>query len=87
MLCDETILQVRKQYIGRVEEISSLEPAMQKMSDEELKGMTEKLRAKVAAGASLDSVLIEAFAVHSIPVNYFTAHLFVTLLYSIYRFF
>jgi preprotein translocase subunit SecA len=52
-----------KQYRKTVESINALEPAMEKLSDEQLAAKTPELKAKVAAGAALDSVLPEAFAV------------------------
>jgi preprotein translocase subunit SecA len=45
-----------------VEKINVLEPMMEKMSDEELQAQTPKLRAKLAEGAELFSLLPEAFA-------------------------
>jgi preprotein translocase subunit SecA len=52
-----------KQYRKTVESINALEPAMEKLSDGELAAKTPELKAKVAAGAALDSILPEAFAV------------------------
>jgi preprotein translocase subunit SecA len=52
-----------KQYRRTVESVNALEPAMQKLSDAELAAKTPELKQKVANGASLDSVLPEAFAV------------------------
>jgi preprotein translocase subunit SecA len=43
--------------------ISDLEPAMQKLSDVELAQKTIEFKERVANGASLDDILIEAFAV------------------------
>src|SRR5260370_20338202 len=43
-------------------QINELEPQMAALSDEELKGSTAKLRAKLAAGATLEDLLPEAFA-------------------------
>ena len=45
-----------------VEVINSLETQMQKLSDEELQAQTPKLKAKIASGATMDSILPEAFA-------------------------
>lgn len=45
-----------------VDVINGLEPMMQKLSDEELKAQTPKLRAKLAEGVSIESILPEAFA-------------------------
>lgn len=45
-----------------VEQINSLEPQIQKLSDEELVGQTQKFKEKIKDGASLDQLLPEAFA-------------------------
>ncbi|TAJ13231.1 preprotein translocase subunit SecA [Patescibacteria group bacterium] len=45
-----------------VEKVNSLESAMQKLSDEELKAMTAKLKERLKAGEDLDALLPEAFA-------------------------
>ena len=45
-----------------VEATNALEPDMQAMSDEQLKGQTEKLKARYKDGESLDDLLPEAFA-------------------------
>jgi preprotein translocase subunit SecA len=52
-----------KQFNKTVESINALEPSMEKLSDGELAAKTPELKAKVAAGASVDSILPEAFAV------------------------
>ncbi|HUF48209.1 MAG TPA: preprotein translocase subunit SecA [Vicinamibacterales bacterium] len=46
-----------------VARIGELEPAMQALSDAELRGLTATFRERVAAGESLDDLLPEAFAV------------------------
>ncbi len=46
----------------RVARINELEPAMQALSAEELKGKTAEYRRRLAAGETLDDVLDEAFA-------------------------
>ncbi len=46
-----------------VDEINRLEPAIKKLSDEELKAKTAYFKEKLANGASLDDILAEAFAV------------------------
>ncbi len=51
-----------KKYQAKVDEINQLEPQMQAMSDEELQGMTERLRKRYQAGETLDDLLVEAFA-------------------------
>ena len=50
-------------YLSRVQKINVLEPRMRAMSDEELQGQTALFKARVAKGASLDSLMDEAFAV------------------------
>ena len=46
-----------------VEKINSLEPEIQKLSDEELKGKTEYFKKLLKDGKTLDEILPEAFAV------------------------
>jgi preprotein translocase subunit SecA len=52
-----------KQYRKSVEQVNALEADIQKLSDEQLAAKTPELKKKVADGASLDSILPEAFAV------------------------
>ncbi|NWG30260.1 MAG: preprotein translocase subunit SecA [Rhodocyclaceae bacterium] len=52
-----------KQYSAVVKTINALEPRMQALSDEELAAQTPALKARVANGETLDSLLPEAFAV------------------------
>ena len=52
-----------KAYQRRVPEINALEPAMRALSDDALKAKTAEFRERLAAGATLDSLLPEAFAV------------------------
>ena len=52
-----------KRLRPRVVEISALEPRIQVLTDEQLRGKTEEFRARVAGGESLHDVLPEAFAV------------------------
>jgi len=47
----------------RVEKINALEDPFEKLTNEELKAKTTEFRKRLAAGASLDSILVEAFAV------------------------
>jgi len=47
----------------RVEAIGALEKEMQALSDEALRGKTEEFRKQLADGASLDDILVPAFAV------------------------
>jgi preprotein translocase subunit SecA len=46
-----------------VEEVNSLEPEISGLSDEELRGKTGEFRERLAAGATLDELLPETFAV------------------------
>ncbi len=48
---------------NRVNRINALEPIMEALSDQSLKGKTIEFRKRLADGASLDSLLEEAFAV------------------------
>jgi preprotein translocase subunit SecA len=52
-----------KQYQKTVREINALEPQIEKLSDAELKAKTPEFKERVAAGAALDDLLPEAFAV------------------------
>lgn len=52
-----------KQYRHKVAAINKLEPEMKALSDEQLKAKTAEFRQRLADGASLDSLLPEAFAV------------------------
>ena len=52
-----------KQYQKTVREINALEPAMEKLSDEELQAKTVQFKERLANGATLDELLPEAFAV------------------------
>ena len=45
-----------------VDEINALEPAMEALSDDELKAQTEKFREQLAAGKTLADLLVPAFA-------------------------
>ncbi len=56
---DRYLKQLRKV----VNEINKLEPQIQALSDAELKAKTAEFKERIAAGESLDSLLVEAFAV------------------------
>jgi preprotein translocase subunit SecA len=56
---DRTLKQLRRQ----VEQINQLEPQMQALSDEALRAKTDSFRERIQAGAKLDALLPEAFAV------------------------
>ncbi len=52
-----------KQYAQTVKRINAFEPAIQVLSDEQLRAKTEEFRERHAKGESLDDLLPEAFAV------------------------
>src|SRR3954465_3031132 len=52
-----------KRLRPRVAEINALEPRIQALSDDQLRQKTTEFQERVAAGATLDEVLPEAFAV------------------------
>ena len=52
-----------RQYSQTVRAINALEPEIEKLSDEALKAKTDEFRKRLADGASLDDLLVEAFAV------------------------
>jgi preprotein translocase subunit SecA len=52
-----------KKFARDVERIGAFEPAMQKLSDDQLKAKTDEFRAQLAAGKTEDDILHEAFAV------------------------
>ena len=52
-----------RQYLLTVRKINALEPTMQALSDEQLRGKTDEFRARIVAGETLDDLLPEAFAV------------------------
>jgi preprotein translocase subunit SecA len=45
-----------------VEAVNALEPEMERRSDAELRALTDRFRARLAAGENLDDILVEAFA-------------------------
>ena len=45
-----------------IAQINALEPAMQKLSDNELQGLTDKFRERLANGEDLNALIPEAFA-------------------------
>ncbi|HEX4296628.1 MAG TPA: preprotein translocase subunit SecA [Devosia sp.] len=53
--------QVRK-YQPKVDAINALEPEMAKLTDAELRAKTDEFKAQVAAGTSLDDMIVPAFA-------------------------
>ena len=52
-----------KQYRKSVQAVNALEPQLEKLSDDELRAKTQEFKDRVAGGATLDSLLVEAFAV------------------------
>lgn len=52
-----------KQYMRKVNAVNKLEPAMEKLTDDELKAKTQEFRDRIAKGATTDELLAEAFAV------------------------
>ncbi len=56
---DRTLRRMRK----AVTLINSMEPAMEKLTDDELKGKTAEFRARIEKGETVESLIPEAFAV------------------------
>jgi len=52
-----------KQYRQGVAQINAMEAALEQLSDEDLRAKTTEFQTRIAAGASLDAILPEAFAV------------------------
>jgi preprotein translocase subunit SecA len=52
-----------KQYFQKVKEINALEPAMQALSDDQLRAKTEEFKTRFSQGETLEKLLPEAFAV------------------------
>ncbi|MCZ6886790.1 MAG: preprotein translocase subunit SecA [Rickettsia endosymbiont of Ixodes persulcatus] len=52
-----------KKLFSEITKINSLEPVIQKLSDEELKNKTVEFKEKLKNGATLDDIVYEAFAV------------------------
>ena len=51
-----------KRIESQVDKIEELRPAMQALSDEELRGKTDEFRKRLTEGETLDDLLPEAFA-------------------------
>ena len=45
-----------------VDTINALEPEMERRTDAQLRGLSDQFRARLAAGETLDDLLLEAFA-------------------------
>jgi preprotein translocase subunit SecA len=52
-----------KQYFQTVTRINAFEPALEALSDEQLRAKTDEFKSRVAKGEALDALLPEAFAV------------------------
>ncbi|NIA55396.1 preprotein translocase subunit SecA [Massilia sp. TW-1] len=52
-----------KQYQKSVRDINALEPQMEALSDADLQAKTNEFKQRLAGGATLDDILVEAFAV------------------------
>ena len=61
-LFDSNAKEIKK-YSQQVNKINALEPQMQALSDEQLKAKTAEFKERLANGATLDDLLVEAFAV------------------------
>lgn len=55
--------RILKELNKKVVQINALEPSMEKLSDSELSAKTAEFKSRLAAGPTLDSILVEAFAV------------------------
>lgn len=55
--------RILKQYRRQVSQINALEPQLEQLSDEQLKGKTVEFRQRLEQGQSLEKLLPEAFAV------------------------
>ncbi len=56
---DRELKRISERYLGP---INDLEPAMEKLSDADLRHKTEEFRGRLADGETLDDLLVEAFA-------------------------
>jgi preprotein translocase subunit SecA len=57
--------KTRQKYAAQVAAVNAFAPAMAAASDEELRAKTTQFRERIKAGASVDSLLPEAFAVRN----------------------
>lgn len=55
--------KTRANYQERVDAINALEPAMQQLSDEDLREKTDEFKRRYKSGEGLDDLLVEVFAV------------------------
>ncbi len=51
-----------RRYSLRVEQISALEPEVRRLTDPQIRARTSEFQARMARGASIDDLLVEAFA-------------------------
>ncbi|EFN52281.1 hypothetical protein CHLNCDRAFT_26946, partial [Chlorella variabilis] len=54
--------RTRKQYQDKVDQVNALEADMERLSDGQLRQLTQALRGRAAAGEPLDQLLVESFA-------------------------
>jgi preprotein translocase subunit SecA len=54
--------RVLKRFHPKVEAINAVEPTLEALSDDDLKARTGELRARLAAGETLDDLMVDAFA-------------------------
>ena len=52
-----------KQYRRTVQQINALEPKYEALTDDQLREQTAEFKQRIAAGATVDDILVEAFAV------------------------
>src|SRR5690606_40290874 len=55
--------RILKQYRRQVSQINALEPKLEQLSDEQIKGKTVEFRQRLEQGQPLEKLLPEAFAV------------------------
>jgi preprotein translocase subunit SecA len=63
ILSGDPLAKQMEHYDGIVAQINPLEPGLQVLSDEQLRGKTAEFRGRLEAGETLDDLLPEAFAV------------------------
>jgi preprotein translocase subunit SecA len=63
ILGGDPIQRQLESYRDNVQAINHLEPEIQSMSDDELKAKTKEFRSRLAAGETLEDILVEAYAV------------------------
>ncbi len=63
MVVGDPVERALTKYREVVEEINALEPDIQALSDDEIRGKTDEFRQRLADGETLDDLLVEAFAV------------------------